>query len=126
MPRRNGWVTASSPLLVSPCHRTVNTRPSAFKEYSRTTLMNEQRLFRLFEDLCMIDAPALNEKASVEFTKRYLNDLGLEVWEDDGGSRIGGTANNVFAKLAGTKSDAPKIFFCAHFDTVEPTAGLEI
>src|SRR5688572_14037938 len=126
MPRRNGWVTASSPLLVSPCHRTVNTRPSAFKEYSRTTLMNEQRLFRLFEDLCKIDAPALNERASVEFTKGYLDDIGLQVWEDDAGASIGGNANNVFARLPGTVENAPKLFFCAHFDTVEPTAGLEI
>lgn len=88
--------------------------------------MNEQRLFRLFEDLCKIDAPALRERDSVEFTKRYLNGLGLEVWEDDSGARIGGNANNVFAKLKGTRPEAPKIFLCAHFDTVEPTEGLEI
>jgi tripeptide aminopeptidase len=88
--------------------------------------MNEQRLFRLFEDLCKIDAPALQERASVDFTKQYLTDMGLEVWEDDAGIRIGGNANNVFARLVGTKPGAPKIFFCAHFDTVEPTAGLEI
>lgn len=88
--------------------------------------MNEQRLFRLFEDLCKIDAPALNEKASVDFTKSYLADMGLEVWEDDAGGRIGGNANNVFARLPGTATGAPKIFLCAHFDTVEPTEGLEI
>jgi tripeptide aminopeptidase len=88
--------------------------------------MNEQRLFNLFENLCKIDAPALRERASVDFTKRYLTDMGLEVWEDDAGGRISSDANNVFAKLPGTKPGAPKIFFCAHFDTVEPTAGLEI
>jgi tripeptide aminopeptidase len=52
--------------------------------------------------------------------------MGLGVWEDDAGDRISSDANNVFAKLPGTKPGAPKIFFCAHFDTVEPTAGLEI
>lgn len=88
--------------------------------------MNEQRLFRLFEDLCRIDAPALREKPSVDFTKDYLHTMGLDVWEDDVGAKIGGNANNVFAKLQGTNPSAPKIFFCAHFDTVEPTAGLEI
>ena len=88
--------------------------------------MNERRLFSLFEDLCMIDAPALQERSSVEFTKDYLQKMGLEVWEDDAGARIGGDSNNVFAKLPGTNADAPKIFLCAHFDTVEPTAGLEI
>lgn len=74
----------------------------------------------------MIDAPALCEKESVEFTKDYLSRMGLEVWEDDAGARIGGNANNVFARLAGNVPGAPKIFFCAHFDTVEPTAGLTI
>lgn len=88
--------------------------------------MNEQRLFRLFEDLCMIDAPALMERESVEFTKDYLSKMGLKVWEDDVGAKIGGNANNVFALLPGTNPSAPKIFLCAHFDTVEPTAGLEI
>lgn len=88
--------------------------------------MNEQRLFRLFEDLCRIDAPALKERESVDFTTGYLEKMGLEVWEDDAGSRIGGNANNLFAKLAGTAPNAKSIFLCAHFDTVEPTAGLEI
>lgn len=74
----------------------------------------------------MIDAPALNERASVDFTKDYLTKMGLEVWEDDAGARIGSNANNVFARLVGNKPDAPRIFLCAHFDTVEPTAGLEI
>jgi len=88
--------------------------------------MNEQRLFRLFEDLCMINAPALQERDCVEFTKNYLSEMGLDVWEDDIAAKIGGNANNVFAKLPGSSLGAPKIFFCAHFDTVEPTAGLEI
>jgi tripeptide aminopeptidase len=88
--------------------------------------MNEPRLYKLFEDLCKIDAPALRERASVEFTKDYLVKMGLEVWEDDAASKIGGDANNVFARLQGTDSGAPKLFFCAHFDTVEPTDGLEI
>src|SRR5581483_5852937 len=30
------------------------------------------------------------------------------------------------AKLAGTKPGAPAVFLSAHFDTVEPTAGLKI
>jgi len=88
--------------------------------------MNEQRLFRLFEELCMINAPALQERECVEYTKNYLSGIGLDVWEDEVGPTIGSNANNVFAKLPGTKQGAPKIFFCAHFDTVEPTTGLEI
>ncbi|MBA3724960.1 MAG: M20/M25/M40 family metallo-hydrolase [Armatimonadetes bacterium] len=88
--------------------------------------MDEQRLFKLFTDLCMIDAPALKEKESVAWTKDYLLAMGLEVWEDDAGTKLGGNANNLIAKLKGSLPAAPAIFLSAHFDTVEPTAGLEI
>lgn len=89
-------------------------------------MINENRLFKLFEDLCLIDAPALSERECVDWTKSYLEKIGLEVWEDHAGSRIDGDANNVIAKLPGTLPDAPSIFFSAHFDTVEPTEGLKI
>jgi tripeptide aminopeptidase len=88
--------------------------------------MNQDRLFTLFQDLCLIDAPALSEKDSVAWTKEYLAGLGLEVWEDDAGGRIGGNANNLVAKLPSNKPRAARIFLSAHFDTVEPTQGLEI
>lgn len=88
--------------------------------------MNEQRLFDLFCNLCLINAPALQEREVVEWGKTYLERIGLEVWEDDAGSKIGGNANNVIAKLPGNQTGAPAIFLSAHWDTVEPTAGLEI
>lgn len=89
-------------------------------------MINSERLVTLFKDLVLIDAPALQEKECVAFTKLYLEKMGLEVWEDDAGAAIGGNANNLIAKLPGNKSGAPRIFFSAHFDTVEPTAGLKI
>jgi tripeptide aminopeptidase len=89
-------------------------------------MINEERLVKLFRELCLIDAPALQEKESVAYTRAYLEKLGLEVEEDKGGERIGGNANNLIAWLRGNKPGAPKIFLSAHFDTVEPTAGLVI
>lgn len=80
----------------------------------------------MFEDLCLVNAPALQERESVEWTKRYLDQIGLEYWEDDAGQKIGGNANNLIVKLPGNDSNAPRIFLSAHFDTVEPTAGLKI
>lgn len=88
--------------------------------------MNEQRLFDLFCDLCTINAPPLQEREVVDWGKAYLERMGLDVWEDDAAAKIGGNANNVIAVLPATKPGARAIFLSAHWDTVEPTAGLEI
>lgn len=89
-------------------------------------MINEERLIRLFCDLCLIDAPPLAERESVAFTRAYLENLGLEVREDQAARELGGNANNLIAKLPGNQPGVSAIFFSAHFDTVEPTAGLEI
>ena len=89
-------------------------------------MINEDRLVKLFKDLCLINAPALQEKECVEFTKGYLADMGLEVQEDDAGAKIGSNSNNVIATLKGNVEGAPRVFLSAHFDTVEPTEGLVI
>lgn len=89
-------------------------------------MINEERLVKLFTDLCMIDAPPLAERDSVAFTKQHLIDMGLEVVEDQAGGEIGGNANNLIATLKGNKPGAPRVYLSAHFDTVEPTAGLVI
>lgn len=83
-------------------------------------------MIKLFRELCLIDAPALQEKDSVAYTKAHLEGIGLQVVEDDAGSRIGGNANNLIATLPGNKPGAPRVYLSAHFDTVEPTAGLVI
>lgn len=88
--------------------------------------IDEARLVSLFRDLCLIDAPALAERDCVAFVRSHLEGMGLEVWEDQAGAAIGGNANNLAARLPGNTPSAPKIFFSAHFDTVEPTRGLEI
>jgi tripeptide aminopeptidase len=89
-------------------------------------VINESRLIDLFQKLCLIDAPSLGEHNCVAYVKQFLIDQGLEVTEDNAGAKIGGTGNNLIAWLRGTMPDAPKIFLSAHFDTVEPTAGLVI
>lgn len=89
-------------------------------------MINEERLVSLFKKLCLINAPALAEKEAVAFVKKHLLDMGLEVEEDDAGGRIGGNANNLIAWLRGDVVGAPRVYLSAHFDTVEPTAGLVI
>ncbi|MEZ0324355.1 MAG: M20/M25/M40 family metallo-hydrolase [Fimbriimonas sp.] len=89
-------------------------------------MINEERLVRLFLDLIQIDAPSLGERECVAWTKQYLLDQGLEVYEDNAGEKIGGNGNNLIVWLRGELPDAPRIFLSAHFDTVEPTAGLVV
>jgi tripeptide aminopeptidase len=89
-------------------------------------MINSDRLVQLFKKLCLINAPALQERECVDFVKSYFSQIGLECWEDDAGKAIGGNANNLIARLPGNKPGAPAIFLSAHFDTVEPTAGLNI
>lgn len=89
-------------------------------------MVNEDRLFELFKALCRINAPALEEREAVAWTKDHLQKIGLEVWEDDAAEKVGGSANNLVAKLTGNKAGAPGVFLSAHFDTVEPTKGLVI
>lgn len=89
-------------------------------------MINEQRLLSLFKKLCLINAPALEERQSVNYVKTYLEELGLDVREDDAGKKIGSDANNLIATLKGNVEGAPRVFLSAHFDTVEPTEGLLI
>lgn len=89
-------------------------------------MINEERLVKLFLDLCAINSPSLQERDVVAWTKTYLESIGLEVHEDKGGAKIGGNANNLIVWLRGNVSGAPKVFLSAHFDTVEPTPGLVI
>lgn len=89
-------------------------------------MIQEDRLVELFRSLCLINAPSLEEGECVSFVKKHLLDMGLEVTEDGGGAKIGGNANNLIAWKRGSLANAPRIFLSAHFDTVEPTAGLVI
>ncbi|MBI1757522.1 MAG: M20/M25/M40 family metallo-hydrolase [Fimbriimonas ginsengisoli] len=89
-------------------------------------MVQEERLVELFKELCFINAPPLGERDSVAFVKDLLAKAGLEVYEDEAGGKIGGNGNNLIAWLRGSLQQAPKVFLSAHFDTVEPTAGLQM
>ncbi|CAN5397194.1 M20/M25/M40 family metallo-hydrolase [soil metagenome] len=89
-------------------------------------MINEERLVKLFLNLIQIDAPSLKEANCIAWTKNYLLEQGFEVHEDNAGAKLGGNGNNLIVWLRGTLPDAPKIFLSAHFDTVEPTAGLVV
>lgn len=89
-------------------------------------MVNQERLISLFKTLISINAPSRQERECVDYVKNLLTQMGLDLYEDNAAQAVGGNAGNVIAKLNGTKPDAPHIFLSAHFDTVEPTAGLKI
>ncbi|MBV9852443.1 MAG: M20/M25/M40 family metallo-hydrolase [Armatimonadetes bacterium] len=87
--------------------------------------VNRDRLVQTFLDLARQNTPPRQEKAASEIAYRILQDLGFECEYDDAGEQVGGNVGNLIAFKKGTVADAPPIFFSAHFDTVEPTPGLE-
>ncbi len=78
----------------------------------------------LFLELAATPSPPGDERAVADRVTAELRAIGLDVDEDDAGSRIGSTAGNLYARLEPTVPGTP-IFFCAHLDTVPPAGALE-
>jgi tripeptide aminopeptidase len=80
----------------------------------------------LFLELAALPSPPGEERAVADRVLDYLGALGLDVDEDDAGSRIGSTMGNLLCRLEprGPGGGAP-LFFCAHLDTVPPEAAIE-
>lgn len=89
-------------------------------------MFNQERLVNLFKELCLINAPSKQERACADYLLNLFRQEGIEVTEDDAGSKIGGNCGNLVAKIPGNVPGAKTIFLSAHMDTVEPTAGLKI
>src|SRR5690554_4522965 len=74
--------------------------------------------------LVRIDSETRNEREIADYLKQTLNTLGLEVFEDDAGTKIGGNAGNLIAYLPGN-TNCKTTLFSAHMDTVKPGKGVE-
>jgi tripeptide aminopeptidase len=80
----------------------------------------------LFLELAALPSPPGEERAVADRVLEYLGALGLEVDEDDAGSRIGSTVGNLLCRLEPRGSGGgAALFFCAHLDTVPPEAAIE-
>lgn len=90
------------------------------------TTINEARLVETFLTLVRFNTPPREERLASEWAGAYLQNIGFEIEWDDAGEKVGGNCGNLLGFKKGTAADAPPIFFSAHFDTVEPTPGLEI
>ena len=80
----------------------------------------------LFTELAAIPSPPGEEREVADRVRSYLEELGLEVSEDDAGSRIDSNAGNLLCRLPATAHNGGEpIFLCAHLDTVPPSGPLE-
>lgn len=81
--------------------------------------INSARLVDNFLKLVQIDsAPRAEAKIAAEII-RQLEGLGVAAKMDNAGTKVGGDAGNVIARLPGLQSK-PTIMFSAHMDRVEP------
>jgi tripeptide aminopeptidase len=87
-------------------------------------MINKERLYSRFMDLCSIDSEPTRERLLADRLKELLSELGFTVTEDDTGEKIGGNAGNLIARLAGTGPGEPLLFSC-HMDRVVPGVGVK-
>jgi len=78
----------------------------------------------LFTELAAVPSPPGDERGVADLVLRYLADCGLQPDEDDAGAKIGSNAGNIYARIEPTAPGEP-LLFCAHLDTVPPTAAIE-
>lgn len=82
-------------------------------------MINKERLTNEFLSLVEIDSLSRDERKMADALMEKLRAMGLEPYEDDAGSKIGGTAGNVICRIKG-KKEKPALLLMAHMDTVVP------
>jgi tripeptide aminopeptidase len=87
-------------------------------------MINTDRLHATFMELCRIDSEPTRERLMADDLRERLAGLGFTVTEDDAGEKIGGTAGNLIAHLAGSGPGEPLLFSC-HMDRVAPGVGVK-
>jgi tripeptide aminopeptidase len=82
-----------------------------------------RRLNETFQALCRIESPSRHERACADWVTTELRSLGLEVEEDDAGTRVASPAGNLLTRIPGRGTES--MLLCAHIDTVPLTAAVE-
>lgn len=97
----------------------------------RVGALERRYLNGTFAELCRIPSPSGHERACAERVKAELRALGLDVLEDDAGSRVGCDSGNLLARIPARRSEpsdqepTPGVLLCAHLDTVPLEAPVE-
>lgn len=87
-------------------------------------MINEKRLLDRFLQYIQIDSPTKQEREFADFLKNEMEKIGLEVYMDDAGEKVGSNSGNLIGKLRGN-TDGETILFSAHMDTVSPGIGIK-
>lgn len=87
-------------------------------------MINEKRTLNHFLELVQIDSESGQEGKFAGALFKELQDLGLQVWTDNAGEKVGATGNNVYGYLAGDL-DLEPLLFSSHMDTVKPGQGIK-
>lgn len=82
-----------------------------------------EQLHETFTTLCRIESPSGRERSCADWVTAELARLGLEVEEDDAGSRAGSDSGNLLTRVRGQGERS--ILLCAHLDTVPLTAPVD-
>lgn len=85
--------------------------------------INIDRLKNEFCALVTIDSPSYGEKRVCEYIKHMLEALGFCISEDNAGAVCENGCGNLYGYLKGEEALGQPLLFCAHMDTVEPSAG---
>ena len=87
--------------------------------------VNSDRMVKTFLELVQIDSPSKKEADVADYLERILKPLGVKMWRDDAGEKIGGNCGNLHVRMDAQDSNAPAILFSSHMDTVMPGLGIK-
>ena len=86
-------------------------------------MVNKERLIDNFINMVKIASPSLNERKIADYVINELTALGLEVYEDEAGKKIGGNTGNIIGILR--SPGKKKVMLSAHMDTVLPCENIK-
>ena len=90
-----------------------------------TATPNTDRMVKTFLELVQIDSPSKQEAAVADYIEKRLAPLGVKMWRDNAGEKIGGNCGNLHVRIPASGSSSPALLFSAHLDSVMPCLGIK-
>lgn len=88
-------------------------------------MLDLDRLSGEFTRQAAISSPSRKEGAMARYLAERFTALGGEIEWDGTGAKIGGEADNLIVRFAGTGRETAPLMLSVHMDTVEPCANVE-